>query len=1235
MEIKQFLTEMEFYNSKRNSKVQWYPLQLQILTKMDHNKRIFVFDEVGAGKTIEAGLAIMKTCLEQENAKILIITHGILIEQFKNEIHNKFGIDFKNVNGIDNRGSSDPISLFNNKPCKFIITNPSASNIAKCRMELGWDLVIIDEAHNFMNNGSLRSINIKEIKAKKVIMFTATPIRNRLEELQSLIDLSQEITDDENEIDLPVAQDFLEQYNERSCWMRNFKAVIKKDYRQRKVDVWKYDYRDSISDNDIASKITHKHYCNLGNIFLLWGADKSEMELRPKVYLGEKYGLDSLDDILDIDRKANILINEIEKIKKKNLKTIIFCRRRATIKYLEYICSEKGFNTKSLSGEQRKDERNEIINQAKNGDIDIFIIMDKIGESGLNLPEYNYVINYELPYSPADLEQRLGRIDRLVSGGENTDKPIHSVYMIHEENVKDETCYDNRLFYKNMYKFLPTIITQIPSKNVIFDSGMILECIDKMQIEKQKQLKTIEQTEKLLNIIKDIGAFKRSIIYANEEDLYSLRRDWKIDFDIIIFLWSEKDCIREEKNDWDDIKEMMKLKSSQIDRDLEEVKETIKLNKQSKDKLKDIGNGIFYYVNNMLQIKKLEGDNFIEGIKLEIERGNIYPILESFQTSREEEIRKEIVQNRLKEMSENIKGLHNLFENGDIRDSKAVMNKILENKYMQSDLLELYKDEILSITNMCEEKLDILIKVIEEYSNHKLLKKKSAKKKIKCLFKINYSGKQVEMIISRESQRNYHLYGEDNYMFVFELEKNNEYIIRFVKYYSREYFGGLDVFGMSQLYEKHKEEILLMSLQKKYIHEHNYVGYLLFYGNENCKALPISKKNNGLNEFDVVYDSDNKDIYLSAINYLRNHENEKCKNIYSVESIDKIILSPQIPGKSNQRFYTGWKPVETLLNYVIDITANDNEAERLEYLKENKIEKVRFYKDRPWHSTIEVMKLIFIKRLIKDVSENDEFECLDKKARSMKKDEPGSENIVQQFKKLLKETLVKLRSIQQDKIVKLYNESSYRWGRCGVIDNLEEHLTRKCLLWKGCTVKIQDQKIEFILNDINTFNDKWDKFIYIEEREILFQAIRVGSCLISDRKKLSNNFFTRDANALLGKEEFFRRSYKEIIKHEVNKRGEDILIYIIDKKEAILFINKEIKEYTCDDIQGKSLEKLENTRDDSWYDDRYYDIWSLVDWVFGKGVRYKDDSNRRYSSAKGVFLLEYICKLEESFKMQS
>lgn len=514
------------------------PLQFSVLEKIKHNNFVFVFDEVGCGKTIEAGIVAFDT-IKYGGKNILIVAPSNLSFNWYNEMISKFGLDFKIIGG-----TKDSIDLYYKKDNCYLaneyniekISNlcivsydsrkTDNSNAALDRLlqyNIKWDLVILDEGHESKNESSNRFKTLEKFKSDKVIFLSATPIKNIQEDFEKELELVKKILNNNNvEVKFSSSEfsaDKVINFDLRYPISRNFKEILMDlgDFKTRRIEDISYNIDENIK------KIISCKYDGMeldskrGCVFLY---DRIFFESKDLIETYSSYKKSKLEDLDYIslrkfDLKIDQLLRKIKTIfdENKENRVVIFCKHREVVDYLKkMLIFEYGDRyVESIHGESySKEERKNRIFLLDKNDSEmnlkkIVILSHNIGSVGINLSKFSHIINYELPYTPADLEQRFGRIDRIT----NKNKFL-TMYFFTDENKFFDEIYLQRIVNKMVLEVLPLI----PSKNILFLSKRTMELykeivmtfinmnkIIKGNIEKTNMSELISIKKELLNLM--------------------------------------------------------------------------------------------------------------------------------------------------------------------------------------------------------------------------------------------------------------------------------------------------------------------------------------------------------------------------------------------------------------------------------------------------------------------------------------------------------------------------------------------------------------------------------------------------------------------------------------------------------------------------------------------------------------------------------------------------------------
>ena len=514
------------------------------------NRRLLVADEVGLGKTIEAGHIMLELMARRELKNALIVCPKSLVEKWQMELREKFNFHFKiyesakdlvsdikgrsgNVKAIINyekirlpksretKQSSDKINLFD-----LIETN-----------DVKFDFVLCDEAHRMRNHVTQTHKGAKKIidVTNSVIFLTATPIMISEQNLFNLLQLLDDnkyseystfqneiavntpfinalnqlnskvafrkIGDDLNDSEVSLYYSSGDEY--QMIWNKTFtmkelfkdiplyKKIItdletKKNDAETRVQL-QFDLSDMSEMNKIFSRTRKKEVTQDWSqairepqtlIVELYPDERFEFDKVIEDYIDEKSYIDGdgiermsqgailgliqkkrqvsssvygyLNKTEDLnkgvdkyesakDAKFEKLLEIIEKVvKAENKKLIVFALFKNTLKYLNLRLNNAGIQTAIIHG----DIENRVLEIERfktNPDVKI-LLSSEVGSEGLDMQFCDALVNYDLPWNPMVVEQRIGRIDRF---GQTS--PIVNIYNLVVKDSIQEDIYKRLL----------------------------------------------------------------------------------------------------------------------------------------------------------------------------------------------------------------------------------------------------------------------------------------------------------------------------------------------------------------------------------------------------------------------------------------------------------------------------------------------------------------------------------------------------------------------------------------------------------------------------------------------------------------------------------------------------------------------------------------------------------------------------------------------------------------------
>ena len=516
------------------------------------SKGAILADEVGLGKTIEAGLVISQKWAEHKR-KILIITPANLRKQWNQELHDKFFLnsiilETKSFNDIIKTGNLNPFVQSEIVLCSYQFARTKEAYIRL----INWDLAVVDEAHRLRNvykpgNKIARSIKDSLENTPKILL-TATPLQNSLLELYGLVSIIDEHTFGDlksfktqySRVNSAPDENIFTELKER------LKPVCKRTLRRQVLEYISYTNRIALVEEfyptpeeqqlyDLVSK-----YLQAENLYALPASQRQLMTLiLRKLLASSTYAIshtlealanklntivttniptEVLEDIptnyetfdelkdewdegeeeqekksftqqdidnikseiqslkefealaksIQINSKGEKLFTALEKGFKElhrlgaTHKAIIFTESVRTQEYLRSILEGRGYsgevvifngsntdakskeiyrpwveryqNTDRVTGSRTADMRAALVDYFR--EQATIMIATEAAAEGINLQFCSLVVNYDLPWNPQRIEQRIGRCHRY---GQRYDVVV--VNFLNKANAADQRVY--------------------------------------------------------------------------------------------------------------------------------------------------------------------------------------------------------------------------------------------------------------------------------------------------------------------------------------------------------------------------------------------------------------------------------------------------------------------------------------------------------------------------------------------------------------------------------------------------------------------------------------------------------------------------------------------------------------------------------------------------------------------------------------------------------------------------
>lgn len=404
-------------------KVRPYPYQEAGIRFCLYKKSALIGDEMGLGKTMQAIiLGILKKELFGFN-KILIVTLASLKQQWLREIEH-----FTFERGCIIGGSArERLAQYQDDSCLFKISNYEAVRrdvtiISRFKP----DLIILDEAQRIKNFETKTAVAIKSLPRQHALVLTGTPLENKLEDVYSIVQFLD--PDLLSPLWQFAANHFLLSRDKKGKILgyRNLDQLHEKlqplVIRRRKEEVLdqlpeqvRNDYFIDLHQKqaEIHSGLSQSLLPLLNKKFL------TPMDLRriQMLLLKMRQVCDSthlIDRNTHISPKLQELENIVDELVVRNgRKVVIFSEWTTMTALIGMQLSRAGIAFVELTGKVPVPKRQALIDAFTNDPACKVFLSTDAGSTGLNLQAADAVINFELPWNPAKLNQRIGRINRI------------------------------------------------------------------------------------------------------------------------------------------------------------------------------------------------------------------------------------------------------------------------------------------------------------------------------------------------------------------------------------------------------------------------------------------------------------------------------------------------------------------------------------------------------------------------------------------------------------------------------------------------------------------------------------------------------------------------------------------------------------------------------------------------------------------------------------------------------
>jgi len=416
----------------RGVETYWYQLETVRKVLKQFRGRVLLADEVGLGKTIEAGMVLKEYLLRGMAERALVLVPATLVGQWQEEMATKFDTQF----------ATSYDSLLRNDPEKFWSQPRVIASIATARRaehqeiltRQNYDLVIVDEAHHLKNRATANWKLVNALNKRFLLLLSATPVQNSLVELYNLLTLLKPgIFKTEKEFRasymtsgkprVPANRDSMRDLM-RDVMIRNTRSLVDVKLPPRHATTLRLEPTDEerACYLELSELISEAHgkaatQQRLALRYLLSSAGSTAATAASAIgrYLEKNRASRQWESL----RERYVAISQsgkekaLDELLRRNPdeKKMVFVHHRETLHRLADLMAREHVPCVRFEGGMTGPEKDRAVERFRD-EVPLLISTESGGE-GRNLQFCNTMINFDLPWNPMTIEQRIGRIHRI------------------------------------------------------------------------------------------------------------------------------------------------------------------------------------------------------------------------------------------------------------------------------------------------------------------------------------------------------------------------------------------------------------------------------------------------------------------------------------------------------------------------------------------------------------------------------------------------------------------------------------------------------------------------------------------------------------------------------------------------------------------------------------------------------------------------------------------------------
>ena len=437
-----------------------YPYQKEGVRFAVKAGKAVIADEMGLGKTVQAICCAEIYLREKMAESVLIVCPTSLKYQWKREIERFTGHEVLIIEGYAARR----LELYNTPAPYKIVSYQSLANDIKSLNRLSTDVIIMDEVQRLKNWNTQLAWAVRRIDAHYSVLLSGTPLENKLDELSSIVQLADPyclaplyrfrhdhiVTD-------PISGKAIGYKNLNDIKEKLKDTLIRRTKQGVQLQLPKR--TDQFLLIPMTPEQTSRHEelrSAVARLVSKWQRTHSlseEERRRLLLMLGQMRMLADSTFIIDQNQehRHDVKVGEVMNILDDALdggtaKIVVFSEWERMARLVATELDARGIRYEFLHGNVPSQKREELIERFTNDDNCRIFLSTDTGSTGLNLQIASILINLDLPWNPAVLEQRIGRIYRL-----GQEMPVQVLSLVSKGSI-EESMIERLRFKRSMFE---------------------------------------------------------------------------------------------------------------------------------------------------------------------------------------------------------------------------------------------------------------------------------------------------------------------------------------------------------------------------------------------------------------------------------------------------------------------------------------------------------------------------------------------------------------------------------------------------------------------------------------------------------------------------------------------------------------------------------------------------------------------------------------------------------------